>query len=79
MYNKLGMEALRQGNLQLYELCLQSGKQFDQLSFMYLLDGNTDKLTKMMEVGRYRSDVMSIMQNAMYLGNVEERIRVLAE
>ena len=32
-----------------------------------------------MEVGKYRGDVMSVMHNAMYLGNVEERIRVMAE
>jgi len=28
---------------------------------MYLLDGNREKLGKMMEVGKYRGDVMSVM------------------
>ncbi|KAG0232011.1 hypothetical protein BGW42_008522 [Actinomortierella wolfii] len=78
-WNKLGQEALRQGNHQIVEMCYQRVKNFDRLSFLYLATGNLDKLGKMLKIAELRGDYMSRFHNSMYLGNVEERIRLLRE
>lgn len=49
------------------------------LSFNYLLDNNQEKLQKMLQIAQHRNDVMSRFHNALYLGDVQERIRILAE
>ncbi|KAK3810656.1 MAG: coatomer protein alpha subunit [Linnemannia elongata] len=76
---KLAQEALRQGNHQIVEMCYQRIKNFDRLSFLYLATGNTEKLTKMLKIAELRGDAMSRFHNSIFLGNVEERIRLLRE
>jgi len=44
-----------------------------------LITGNLDNLTKMLKIAEMRNDVMSRFHNALYLGDVEERIKVLEE
>lgn len=78
-YAKLGDEALRQGNHQIVEISYQNTRAYEKLSFLYLVTGNLFKLEKMGQVAQKRGDVMGRFQNALYMGDVEERIRILAE
>lgn len=76
-WRQLGIEALRQGNHEVVEMSYQKTKDFERLSFLYLITGNTEKLRKMLKIAEMRGDVMSRFHNAMYLGDAEERVRVL--
>ena len=78
-WHKLGVEALRQGNHQIVEMAYQKTKNFERLSFLYLITGNFDKLQKMLAIAQLRKDVQARFHNALLLGNVEDRISVLQE
>jgi len=78
-WHRLGIEALRQGNHQIVEMAYQRTKDFERLSFLYLITGNTEKLKKMLKISEIRQDVMSRFHNALYLGDINERIRLLEE
>ena len=78
-WHKLGVEALRQGNHQVVEAAYQKTKNFERLSFLYLITGNIDKLSKMLHIATLRQDPMGRFHNALYLGNVGERVNVLRE
>ena len=58
-------------------MCYQRTKNFDKLSFLYLITGNTEKLRKMMKIAEIRKDTSGHFQNALYLGDVEERVKIL--
>jgi coatomer protein complex subunit alpha (xenin) len=75
----LGVEALRQGNHQIVEFSYQKTKNFERLSFLYLITGNLEKLGKMLKIAEMRSDVMGRFHNALYLGDIPERFRILQE
>jgi coatomer protein complex subunit alpha (xenin) len=66
-----------QGNHQVVEMCYQRTKNFDKLSFLYLITGNLDKLKKMMKIAEIRKDSSGQFQNALYLGDVKERMKIL--
>lgn len=76
---RLGVEALRQGNHQIVEFSYQKTKNFERLSFLYLITGNLEKLSKMLKIAEMRNDVMGRFHNALYLGDVEERVKILEE
>jgi coatomer subunit alpha len=57
----------------------QRTKSFENLSFLYLITGNTEKLKKMLKVAQHRGDVMSRYQNSLFLGNVEDQVSNLKE
>jgi coatomer subunit alpha len=76
-WRQLGVEALRQGNHQVVEKAAQMTKDFDRLSFLYLITGNTVKLRKMLKISEIRKDVMSRFHNSLYLGDVSERVKIL--
>eukprot|EP00271_Cylindrocystis_brebissonii_P015583 TRINITY_DN38517_c0_g1_i1.p1 TRINITY_DN38517_c0_g1~~TRINITY_DN38517_c0_g1_i1.p1 ORF type:complete len:1219 (-),score=248.13 TRINITY_DN38517_c0_g1_i1:158-3814(-) len=76
---RLGVEALRQGNHQIVEFSYQKTKNFERLSFLYLITGNLEKLAKMLKIAEMRNDIMGRFHNALYLGDVEERVRILEE
>ncbi|KAL1918268.1 uncharacterized protein VTP21DRAFT_2928 [Calcarisporiella thermophila] len=78
-WSRLAKEALRQGNFQIVEKAYQRTKSFDRLSFLYLISGSTDKLRKMMKIAELHGDQMLRFHNALYLGDVEERLRLLKE
>jgi len=78
-WNTLGVEALRQGNHQIVEMAYQRVKNFDRLSFIYLVTGNLEKLKKMLKIAELRNDHMSRFHNSLFLGDVEERVRLLKE
>ena len=65
------------GNHQVVEMCYQRTKNFDKLSFLYLITGNLDKLKKMMKIAEIRKDTSGHFQNALYLGDAKERVKIL--
>ena len=78
-WHRLGVEALRQGNHQVVEMAYQRTKNFERLSFLYLLTGNTDKLRKMLKIAEMRKDLMGQFHNSLYLGDVAERVKILEQ
>lgn len=76
-WRQLGVEALRQGNHEVVEMSYQKTKEFECLSFLYLLTGNTDKLRKMLKIAEMRNDAMSCVHNALFLGDVAQRVKVV--
>uniref|UniRef100_A0A0K8T5U4 Coatomer subunit alpha n=1 Tax=Lygus hesperus TaxID=30085 RepID=A0A0K8T5U4_LYGHE len=76
-WNRLGQAALLQGNHQVVEMCYQRTKNFDKLSFLYLITGNLDKLRKMTKIAEIRKDLSGQYQGALLLGDVQERIKIL--
>lgn len=79
VWGVLGSEALRQGNHQVVEMSYQRTKDFDRLSFLYLLTGDTEKLRKMLKISNMRKDTMGRYHNALMLGDAGERVKVLEE
>merc|ERR1719245_492868 len=77
VWEKLGEMALKQGNHQVVEMCYQRTKSFDKLSFLYLITGNLEKLRKMMKIAEIRKDTSGHFQNALYLGDAKERVKIL--
>lgn len=54
-WERLGEAALLQGHHQVVEMCYQRTKNFDKLTFLYLITGNLAKLRKMMKIGERRT------------------------
>jgi len=54
----LGEAALLQGNHQVVEMAYQRTKNFDKLTFLYLITGNLEKLRKMMKIGELSSSFL---------------------
>ncbi len=78
-WHRLGIEALRQGNHQIVEFSYQKTKNYERLSFLYLITGNLEKLSKMLKIAEMRHDSMGRFHNALYLGDVRERLKILEE
>jgi len=57
----LGEAALLQGNHQVVEMAYQRTKNFDKLTFLYLITGNLEKLRKMMKIGESTSSFMLLL------------------
>jgi coatomer subunit alpha len=60
-------------------MAFQRVKNFDKLSFLYLITGNVENLKKMIKIAELRGDQMSRFHNALYLGDIEEQIRMYKE
>ena len=72
---RLGVEALRRGgNSGIVEFAYQQTRNFERLSFLYLITGNLEKLSKLMKL---KKDVMGQFHNALYMGDVKERVKIL--
>ncbi|QDZ18457.1 subunit alpha of coatomer [Chloropicon primus] len=78
-WHHLGVEALRQGNFEIVEFAYQKCKNFERLSFLYLITGHIDKLKKMVKIAEMRKDIMGQFHNSLYLGDVKERVKILKE
>ncbi|KAI5683116.1 hypothetical protein M9H77_04344 [Catharanthus roseus] len=74
---RLGVEALRQGNAGIVEYAYQRTKNFERLSFLYLITGKLDKLKQMMKIAEVKNEVMGQFHNALYLGDIQERVKIL--
>lgn len=79
LWHRLGVEALRQGNHQIVEFAYQRTKNFERLSFLYLITGNLEKLAKMLKIADMRGDIMGRFHNALYIGDARERAKILEE
>lgn len=78
-WTRLANEALAHGNHQTVEMCYQKLRNFDKLSFLYLSTGEQEKLSRMAKIAEHRGDFASQFQNALYLGEVENRIQMFRE
>ncbi|XP_018015149.1 coatomer subunit alpha isoform X2 [Hyalella azteca] len=76
-WEKLAEHALMHGNHPVVEYCFQQTKNYDKLSFLYLITGNLAKLKRMMKINEIRKDYEGWYTNALYLGDASERVRVL--
>ena len=45
------------GNHEVVEMSYQKTKEFERLSFLYLITGNTEKLRKMLKIAEMRFDI----------------------
>lgn len=79
LWSRLSTEALAHGNHQIVEMCYQKLKQFDKLSFLYLATGDITKLARMAKIAEHRGDFTARFQNALLLGEVEDRIQMFKE
>ncbi len=79
IWTRLGAEALSHGNHQTVEMTYQKLRSFDKLSFLYLCTGNEEKLTRMAKIAEHRGDFTSRFQNALHLGDVQNRIQMFKE
>ncbi|KAI9837852.1 MAG: hypothetical protein M1819_006786 [Sarea resinae] len=79
LWARLGTEALAHGNHQVVEMSYQKLRNFDKLSFLYLSTGDEEKLSRMAKIAEHRGDFTSRFQNAIYLGDVENRIQMFKE
>jgi coatomer protein complex subunit alpha (xenin) len=79
LWTRLGAVALSHGNHQIVEMVYQKSRQLDKLSFLYLATGNEEKLKRMAKIAEYRGDFAARFQNALYLNDVEERIKMFKE
>ncbi|KAJ3189293.1 hypothetical protein HDU85_002921 [Gaertneriomyces sp. JEL0708] len=78
-WRALAEASLKQGNHQILEMAYQRTKNFERLSFLYLVTGNMDKLRKMLKIAEMRNDHMSRYHNALYLGDVDKQVALLKE
>ena len=53
-WDKLAEVALLQGDHQIVEIAYQRTKNFERLSFLYFITGNTEKLRKMLKIAEIR-------------------------
>ncbi|KAL4072497.1 coatomer WD associated region-domain-containing protein [Scleroderma yunnanense] len=78
-WDRLAQQALKQGCHKIVEKAYQQTKNFDRLSFLYMAIGSTEKLSKMQKIADARGDPMSRFHNALYAGDVQNRITVLRD
>ncbi|KAI1934577.1 hypothetical protein LOZ66_005737 [Ophidiomyces ophidiicola] len=79
LWARLGAEALVHGNHQTVEMAYQKQRNFDKLSFLYLVTGDEEKLQRMAKIAEHRGDFTSRFQNAIFLGDVENKIQMFKE
>ncbi|CAG8983959.1 hypothetical protein HYALB_00008820 [Hymenoscyphus albidus] len=79
LWSRLTTEALAHGNHQIVEMTYQKLRQFDKLSFLYLSTGDEAKLGRMAKIAEHRGDFTARFQNALYLGDVTDRIQMFKE
>ncbi|KAI3654581.1 hypothetical protein MP228_000635 [Amoeboaphelidium protococcarum] len=79
LWNRLAAAAMKQGNVQIVEWAYQRTKNFEKLSFLYLLNGQYEKLRKMARIAEMRGDAMSRFQNDLVCGEVADQVAVLKE
>mmetsp|Transcript_15468 Transcript_15468/g.33334 ORF Transcript_15468/g.33334 Transcript_15468/m.33334 type:complete len:1281 (+) Transcript_15468:267-4109(+) len=78
-WKQLAEEALRQGNVEIVELCYQKTKNLERLAFLYVVTGNFEKLMKMSKIAEASGNYMAQFQILSYLGDFESMSSVLAE
>lgn len=79
LWSRLATEALSRGYHQIVEMAYQKLRSFDKLSFLYLATGDEEKLARMAKIAEHRGDFTSRFQNALYRGDVQDRIEMFKE
>ena len=79
LWSRLATEALSHGYHQIVEMAYQKLRSFDKLSFLYLATGDEEKLARMAKIAEHRGDFTSRFQNALYRGDVQDRIEMFKE
>ncbi|SCU92702.1 LANO_0E01816g1_1 [Lachancea nothofagi CBS 11611] len=79
VWEQLGKAAVQQGNIDLVELVYQTQKNFDKLSFLYLISGDLSKLSKMESIAEHRGDISSLILNTIYNNSAEKRGKIFAQ
>lgn len=79
LWQRLSTEALAHGNHQVVEMTYQKLRNFDKLSFLYLITGDQEKLQRMAKIAEHRGDMTSRFQNSLYLGDIENRVEMYKE
>ena len=79
LWTRLGSEALSHGNHQIVEMAYQKLRSFDKLSFLYLSTGDEEKLARMAKIAEHRGDFTSRFQNALYMGDIQNRVQMFQE
>ncbi|CAB3408946.1 unnamed protein product [Caenorhabditis bovis] len=77
VWEALGEAALLQGHHQIVEMSYQRTKNFEKLAFLYFVTGNNEKLVRMMKIAQARNDAHGHFNTALYVGDIEERIKVI--
>lgn len=67
------------GNLEITEKCYQLTRSLDKLNFFYAATGSLTKLRKMQGVAQSLNDHTLRFNTALYTGDIQERVKVLAE
>ncbi|AAS51997.1 ADR077Cp [Eremothecium gossypii ATCC 10895] len=78
VWERLGKEAVLQGNTTIAECVYQNLKQLDKLSFLYLLKGDSIKLSKMENIAEQRGDISSLLMHTFYTNSVSKRADTFA-
>ena len=78
-FMRLAQTSLQLGNLEITEKCYQIMRSFDKLNFFYAVTGCVGKLRKMQGVAQSLNDPTLRFNTALYTGDVQERVKVLAE
>ena len=79
IWERLADAALRLGNHRIVERAYQKTKNFDRLSFLYLITGNAEKLAKITQIAQRRGVPQSVYHNALFSGDAAIQAQVLAE
>ncbi|KAM0887483.1 hypothetical protein ACQ4PT_029000 [Festuca glaucescens] len=74
---RLGIEALRQGNVGIVEYAYQRTKNFERLAFLYLITGFMDKVGFMCKIAGQNNNLMGQFHNALYLGDARKQAEIL--
>ena len=78
IWARLGETALQLGEHRIVERAYQKTKNFDQLSFLYLITGNHEKLAKMTTIAERRGNPQSMYHNAVFGADAATQARVLS-
>ncbi|KAI0559205.1 Coatomer subunit alpha WD40 repeat containing protein [Gracilaria domingensis] len=78
-FHRLASAALKQGKLEVFELCSQRTKDLDRLALLYVMTGKFEKLAKVRKIADARGHLSARFQICRYLGDVEGRISVLRD
>lgn len=79
IWEKLGEEAINQGNLGVVETVYQRLEKFDKLTFLYLLKGDMENLGKMAGIAKSRGDYSALIQNTLFNNDIKQRCQVFIE
>ncbi|CAK75525.1 unnamed protein product (macronuclear) [Paramecium tetraurelia] len=78
-YQKLSEEAMRQGNHNIVEVCQQKLRSSQQLSFLYTITGQIDKLNVLSNIAKEQNEYNTRFQTLLHLGNYSQRVQFLQD